>query len=62
MFDKNYLGHDLCLIDYSKYSCNKCKTTVWKFKDDNTYYIQIIGDIKKLNLTCNETIIKRIIE
>lgn len=62
MFDKNYLGHDLYFTDYSKYCCCKCKIVVWVFEKDSKHYTQIVGDIKTLKLTCEEYIIKGIIE
>lgn len=75
-FIKNYLNHefinhDECDVDDGLYFiCNKCKVGIIFWQTRNRYYIESScskmlfknKDIYELNLTCNEIIIKSIIE
>lgn len=70
-FNKNHLGHDLS-NDLSKnpitfmwadYICIKCGSIF--FYTDNEYFIvgdTIVSNLEMATLTCEETIIKNIIE
>lgn len=63
-----YLGHNLIahVRDYNKFICIKCKKYIYhnNYYSENYYCINnLTGDIKyKLILTCDEEIIKEIIE
>ncbi len=75
MINKNYMGHDLINFDLEniycqKYKCNRCNLLIkYYYKDKNNIvlYIHYIGSIDDINwstvkLTCDEVIIKNIIE
>jgi hypothetical protein len=67
MIDKNYLGHileDANNLSYKDYICKKCNALIWV---SNGVYRVLIGTAKdghfdKLELNCEEYIIKNIIE
>lgn len=65
--DLNYLNHDLIYVisrsSDSKYHCKICHINLWHSKLDNTIY-QILhnGVVIVLNLTCNEFLIKKLLE
>ena len=74
MFDKNYLDHSfdhmivLGKIQYDYFICNKCNVRIWFY---NRYFMASMkGRIRphavlpytELTLTCEEVIIKNIIE
>lgn len=66
MFDKNHLGHNLIEHEYTpnKYNCKKCDIIV-SF-DDGLKYSYFIKNKKSyympLVLTCNEMVIKELLE
>lgn len=61
-FDKNYMKHDFepIINNYRFYRCAKCKCSVYYFPNSNEYYM--ILDLKDISLTCDEVIIKNVIE
>lgn len=70
LFDENYLGHKLIKNPYksNKYYCEKCKCII-KFKNGlYTYQIDFekppvyVGIFDVLDITCDEMIIKEILE
>ncbi len=67
-FDENYLGHKLVKNAYklNRYYCDKCKSTVLFDVDSNSYHYltdtTTVNLYEQLNITCDEMIIKGIIE
>lgn len=69
-FDKNYLNHDLAgknQFEKSYFYCIKCNSTIYYDSLLNAnylykYYILINNNWEELTLTCEEVIIKNIIE
>ena len=66
--NKNYLGHlflEIDGVDFS-YKCEKCKILIWNSSIGNDDYWLLGDDLyhirNKLKLTCDEYIIKNIIE
>lgn len=66
MFNKNHLGHELVKNAYkiNRYYCEKCKTTV-RFDDGLYSYLtdkRILMFYTELDITCDEMIIKELLE
>lgn len=57
-----YLGHEIILEKHSAfiYQCSKCDLFVWKLIDTDEFYIQ--KNNTKLNITCDEMMIKKLLE
>lgn len=72
MFNLNYLNHDFILLDNYSYSysfkhfkCSNCKILIGYYfngKFDNYYVVDNINGSYHLKLTCNEQIIKNLLE
>ncbi len=72
MFDKNYLGHNFEFYRALPYAINKqehdkqcsiCKIIIWYYGVDGTYNIIIDDELAgSCDISCNEYIIKNIIE
>ena len=70
MFNKNYLGHNfiLCKNCHMTYRCSRCESLIQDDSDDGTLKYTLLVDINRKNfstqeiLTCDEYIIKSIIE
>lgn len=68
MFDLNYLGHKLELINFSDYHCVICKIRVWYFTSNRINEMNKDNYMMNINLgyenvlSCHEMIIKNIIE
>lgn len=63
----NYLNHSFKVIDdefvWTDIKCEICDVFVVYFKNASIYeIIGQFGDYKKLNLTCEEVIIKKLLE
>lgn len=61
-----YLEHDI-IKDYwpKHFVCVKCNTRIWINTNGEYYFyyrINNIGHTEKLNLTCSEVIIKKLLE
>lgn len=61
-FDKKYLGHDLKYIQYGVYVCLNCKTLIYKDGSNNHYFSPLLKIEHMLTYSCNEMVIKNIIE
>lgn len=68
MFNKNYLGHNFDIyniikvitsVKYFCHTCSKCDMVIYYQENDNIYYIHRGPELK---MTCDEYIIKNIIE
>ena len=73
MFNKNHLGHNLEPLFFGSvdnqdyYYCNRCKIRIWAFtsyslKESKDNYWTLVDFVYKNALSCDETIIKNIIE
>lgn len=65
MFEINYLGHDFKVEDAitGDYICNICNCIIWFYTYDNEeFYLSLIDGYYMNAISCNETIIKNIIE
>jgi hypothetical protein len=62
MIKEDYLGHDFKIIQNAIFSfkCKKCNIIAWDISD--TWRIYDRGLSKKIDISCNEMIIKGIIE
>ena len=60
-FDKKYLDHNLKYTSWSMYICLKCKTEIIKNRENN-HFLLIGGELMALIYSCDEMIIKNIIE
>lgn len=66
MFNKNYLGHDMIKYQHraNKYICKTC-TAIIRFDDNYFYSYEVkhkIINIYEHLITCNEMIIKKLLE
>lgn len=71
-FEHNFIIDYLrgCVYNFVKrgkcyrYICEKCKLYVYKCEKEDFYYYPIMSgrDMIKLNLTCNEYMIKKLLE
>lgn len=67
MINKNYLNHNFIEMKRNNdYICSKCKIMIWYYEGLKTQYWMLFNNTVSagilLNLTCNEMIIKNIIE
>ena len=70
MFNSNYMGHEFTKDDllpeslrrYNYFKCTKCNVIIAYDEGTKIYWIFISSRWVEFNLTCNEMIIKSIIE
>ncbi len=64
MIDFKYLGHSLFPqeVKANTYYCNNCECKFWYFEETDSYLVKIADGLWDSGISCNEAVIKKIIE